>query len=410
MKPRHLIIVIGVIILVHLIVILACFSGGGSSSPAGQDDKTVSSTSYSYISAARKKVAAENTEKADNTVSAVAEKEPEPAKEKHILDLKFPALRYTHALSGNIPEIPESAGARAGILVDADTGTVLWEKNGRKAFPIASMTKIMTSLIAYETILNAGSNLSLQTSVPVTAAAQKIGGSQVWLDVRESFTLEELLLAVAVKSANDAAYLVAEYLGGGDVSTFVHRMNVRAKELGMLHSRFCNPHGLPGSSSFQDNVSSPEDMVILAEQSLRYPKLMEWASTVTADFRKPGVKGHLKIVNHNNLLPGRRYPAIGVDGLKTGFINRSGYCVTVTCKRNNKRLIAVVVGFDSARNRDLFVKKLLNWGYPRTEDPASALVQSRKKAAEIAVRKKTVKSAKSGRKKPASRTNKKRKK
>ena len=146
-----------------------------------------------------------------------------------------------------------------------------------------------------------------------------------WLDARETFKLEELLKAVAIKSANDAAYQVAEFLGSGDVYGFVVRMNQRARELGMKRTRFYNPHGLPGNSSAEDNVSSPEDMALLAEHCLNHQKIMEWAAMPKADFRG----GKTELINHNNLLPGRKFPAPGVDGLKTGFINRSGYCVTL---------------------------------------------------------------------------------
>ncbi|MBO4646604.1 MAG: hypothetical protein J5806_00430, partial [Lentisphaeria bacterium] len=122
------------------------------------------------------------------------------------------------------------------------------------------------------------------------------------------------------------------------------------------------------------NASSPADMALLAEYCLGHEKIMEWAAMAKSDIRN----GKTELINHNNLLPGRRYPAAGVDGLKTGFINRSGYCVTVTCKRAGKRMIAVVMGFDTAKNRDLFTRKLLDWGYARAADPAAANARSAK--------------------------------
>ena len=245
------------------------------------------------------------------------------------------------------------------------------------------MVKMMTLLLTMEE-LERDHKLSLQSKVDISPTVTKVPRTGViWLDPKETFPLEELLLAISVKSANDAAYLVAEYLGNGDVHSFVERMNRRARELGMLRTRFFNPHGLPGDTARSDNVSSPEDMVFLAQKSLQYPKLMEWASTVKTDFRKKGSRGHLVIVNHNNLLPGRRYPAAGVDGLKTGIIKRSGYCVTVTCLRGGHRMIAVVMGYDTARNRDLFVRQLLDWGYARRANPSEGLARTRKKAEEL---------------------------
>ena len=308
---------------------------------------------------------------ASASVPAVVRPETKPAPSRHRV---FPALNYRTAWKGDIRELPASAGARGGILVDADTGNVLWDKKADQPVPIASMTKIMTLLLACEDIRAGRNGISLESPVKVTRAAMKIGGSQVWLDDRETFKLEDLLRAVAIKSANDAAYLVAEFLGEGDIYGFVARMNRRARELGMKHTHFYNPHGLPGKSSAEDNVSSPSDMAILTEYCLGHESLMAWAALPRSDFRN----GKTELINHNNLLPGRKFPAIGVDGLKTGFINRSGYCVTVTCKRGGKRMIAVVMGFDTARNRDLFCRKLLDWGYARAADPAAANARSAK--------------------------------
>jgi len=270
---------------------------------------------------------------------------------------------YERAVSGDLLEVPGSSSATAGILVDLGSRRVLWAKNPKEPVPIASMTKMMTVLLAYEDVLSKREGLSLETEIAVTPESAKVGGSQVYLDPRESFSLEELLKAVSIKSANDAAFLVAEKLGGGDAGAFVARMNVRAKEIGMSATRFSNPHGLPEKPASNDNVASPEDLALLAERCLEHPKIMEWASTWSADFRKPGQKGHMLVTNHNHLVPGSPNECPGVDGLKTGFINRSGFCMTVTCKRNGKRLVAVVTGFMAYKDRDAFAKRLLDWGY-----------------------------------------------
>ena len=154
-------------------------------------------------------------------------------------------------------------------------------------------------------------------------------------------------------------------MGKGDVNAFVKKMNAKAAELGMKHTKFRNPHGLPGRSAAEDNVSSPEDMVRLAEATLLHPQLMKWTSTWKAPFRQPGVKGHIMMQNSNHLVPGGSDSAPGVDGLKTGFIARSGYCLAASCKRGDRRVIAVVMGHPTWRDRDRFVKALLNWGYAR---------------------------------------------
>jgi D-alanyl-D-alanine carboxypeptidase (penicillin-binding protein 5/6) len=206
--------------------------------------------------------------------------------------------------------------------------------------------------------------VSLDTPVKVSTASYKIGGSQVWLDPKETFPLSELLKTVAIKSANDSAYLVAEFIGNGDVSFFVQKMNDKAKEIKMPETNFSNPHGLPEKSSADDNKSSPEGLAILAEYLLEYPLAVKWASTPQDVFRK-GTNKPLILHNHNSLVKN----CAGVDGMKTGYIKRSGYCTTVTCKRGSRRLVAVVTGFPlntrRGRERDNFVRKLLDWGYKR---------------------------------------------
>ncbi|MBQ9338441.1 MAG: D-alanyl-D-alanine carboxypeptidase [Lentisphaeria bacterium] len=374
MKLRYIFLTIGLIVLAHIIVLYICFHQTDS------EEQTVQKQDSAEQKKTVEPAQQSGTEKPDDgqsTTPAPVSPDPAPQQTAEVVATPrgnaFPAFNFRHAWSGNIPELPASAQARSGILVDADSGNILWDKQAAVAVPIASMTKIMTLLLASEDIASRRDGISLDSEVKVSKAAMKIGGSQVWLDERETFKLEELLRAVAIKSANDAAYQVAEFLGGGDVYGFVARMNRRARQLGMKHTNFFNPHGLPGTSSTEDNVSSPEDMALLAEYCLGHEMIMKMASMTKSSFRN----GKLELVNHNNLLPGRKYPAPGVDGLKTGFINRSGYCVTITCKRAGKRMIAVVTGFDTAKNRDLFARQLLEWGYARAADPDAANARSR---------------------------------
>ncbi len=393
MKLRYIFLTIGLIVLAHIVVLFICFH---SSDPA--DGKTVPDKKEpEAVSPANPA----EPEKKDGTGVAAVQPVKDPAAEKQTAEVvptprgnSFPQFNFRHAWPGNIPELPASSQARSGILVDADTGNVLWDKQAAVAVPIASMTKIMTLLLASEYIYFHRNGVSLDSEVKVSPATMKIGGSQVWLDVRETFKLEELLRAVAIKSANDAAYQVAEFLGGGDVYGFVEQMNRRAREIGMKHTRFFNPHGLPGATPAQDNVSSPEDMALLAEYCLGHEMIMKMAAMTKSSFRN----GKLELINHNNLLPGRKFPAAGVDGLKTGFINRSGYCVTITCKRGSKRMIAVVTGFDSAKNRDLFSRQLLDWGYARAANPDAANARSRTLTPKPAPKKRPAPAAKSTKK------------
>ncbi|OGV53913.1 MAG: hypothetical protein A2X49_15660 [Lentisphaerae bacterium GWF2_52_8] len=264
---------------------------------------------------------------------------------------------YKNAVKGDIPGLPAFPKDGTGILIDLDTRQVLWSKGSREGVPIASMTKMMTLLLALEKI-DAG-KVNMDEMVQVSVAATKIGGSQVYLDPKESFPLRDLLKTVAIKSANDSAYLVSEHLGGGDVQTFVNEMNKRARELKMPSSKFFNAHGLPGNTASEDNLGSAEGMAILAEHLLEHPQAVQWASTKIDSFREKTNKAYQVISNHNHLVGN----CPGVDGMKTGWIQRSGFCVTATCKRGGRRLVAVVTGFKGRRERDAYVSKLLDWGY-----------------------------------------------
>ena len=245
----------------------------------------------------------------------------------------------------NVSQIP------SGILVEPETGKILWSKLSNKPMEIASMTKMMTALLVFEEIEKG--KISLDDIIYVSKAASRIGGSQVYLDPKEHFTLGELLKTIMIASANDSSYLVAEKIGGGSVPVFVKRMNERAKELGMNSTRFYNPHGLPEKGS-RDNKSSAYDLAILACELLKYPVAMKWASTWTDDFRD----GKFILVNHNKLVK----TVDGVDGMKTGYYRQAGFCVTLTAKRNDRRFIGVIIGAKTKKLRNGFAAKLLDWG------------------------------------------------
>ena len=283
-------------------------------------------------------------------------------------------LDYSEAVFGAIKELPNSKLPTTGILVDMNSRKVLWSKNSKKAVPIASMTKMMTILLALEDIENPHNKITLNTPIKVTREASAIGGSQVFLDPRETLTLGNLLKAVAIKSANDAAYLVGQYLGHGDIHAFVKRMNARAKELGMKNTHYNNPNGLPEKSSRDDNKSTPEDLVILAEHLLQHPIAIKLSSTYLTyltgryNYKTKKFDNKTQLVNTNRLVESnsKNGGCFGVDGLKTGYIARAGFCSTVTCKRGGRRLISVVTGFKSSKKgRDPFVRSLLDWGYSR---------------------------------------------
>ena len=276
-------------------------------------------------------------------------------------------LNYSKAVKGNIKSIQASAGAASGILVNLNTRQVLWVKNGSKSCPIASMSKLMTILLAYEKAMDTQRYPDgLQTKIKVVKAVESISPSKVYLAAGEVFTVKDLLLAASIKSANDAAGMLAIFFGNGKMENFVQQMNQKARELGMKNTNFTNPHGLPSKQKNMDNRSSAEDMVRLCEAFIQYDDLGKWSSIRKLPFRAPGQKNHHIMWNHNNLLPGARFGTKGVTGLKTGFTNRAGFCLAVTCTRNGETLLGVMTGFKSLKERDAFAKALLNWGYRRS--------------------------------------------
>lgn len=247
--------------------------------------------------------------------------------------------------------------AKAALLMDADSGQIFYELNIDEPLPVASISKLMTLVLVLEA-LNDG-KVALADLVTTSEYAASMGGSQVWLEPGEQLTLEEMLYAIAVGSANDAAVAAAEYLAGSE-SAFASLMNQRARELGLIHSEYSNSSGLPptllGLGGRQ--VMSARDVAELARHALTVPRLLEFVSTYEYTMRSNSTKKPV-LWNNNKLL--RRYQ--GVDGLKTGFTTEAGYCIAATAKRDELRLIAVVLGSSSEASRESDITKLLDYGF-----------------------------------------------
>lgn len=266
-------------------------------------------------------------------------------------DLSFPARNNRAACS--------STGATAGCLVDLTSGRVLWAKNPRKAVPIASMVKMMTMLLIAEELDN-NPDLTLETEVQVTDVVNTIAKTGIiYLDKREKFPLKTLLMAVTIKSANDAAVQLAEFIGGS-ADNFTAMMNARAGKLGMTGTVYYNACGLKQDG--KNSLSTPADLVILAEEVLEHDILMEYAQIQHIRVPRP-LKPYEIDLSTTNKLINPQWP--GVDGLKTGFTNDAGCCLTVTCLRDGRRLVGVVTGFPTAAERDRFCRALLDWGYEK---------------------------------------------
>lgn len=303
-------------------------------------------------------------------------------------------LDFSGAIHGNMPErlVPGSVDAGTGIIVDMDTRKVLWEKDSAKPVPVASMVKMMTMLLTAEQLDRDG-RLTLDSPIKITRTVMQVKRTGVlWLSPGEEFTLRELMLGVAVKSANDAATQVAEVVGG-DVDAFVERMNKRAAELNLRSMVFYNPCGLPDRRG-RNALSSAADMVLLGERLLEYPFILELCSTLSGSIRDG--KNKTLFTNTNRLI-NPHYP--GVDGLKTGYINQSGFCLTFSVLRNNRRIMGCVTGFKTARDRDRFCRKLIDWAYDPGRSTATNGAKPKNRAGTSSARKKsTRKSSSTGRK------------
>lgn len=237
------------------------------------------------------------------------------------------------------------------IAVDAATGEVLFDDNADTTGYPASVIKLMDMLLILEA--EESGRLSLGDSVTITRAAARIGGSQVYLEKGEVFTVEELLYATIVKSANDAATALAIYLAGSK-EAFVDMMNARARDIGMTNTVFHSVHGLPPGREQLPDVSTARDIAKLCRELLRMPTALKYTSTRLRFFRT-GAEEPFMMVNHNPLL--KRID--GCDGLKTGFFYAAGFSIAVTAERNGVRAIAVVLGAQEQWMRDKKAKKIL---------------------------------------------------
>ncbi len=251
------------------------------------------------------------------------------------------------------------------IVVDAATGRVLLEDNSDEVSPPASMTKLMTFAVVADKISRG--ELTRETLVKITNEDSRIGGTQVYLDARETFSIDELLYAMMIQSANDAAHAVAR-VSAGSVEAFVELMNAKARELGMTHTTFRSPHGLPPSSRHKadGDLTTPRDFALLCRHLLLHTNVLQYSSVQRRDFGLNRKQGPQHMRNHNNLLG----KIMGVDGLKTGYTASAGYCLSATAERHGRRVIVVIMGSfgpngqrDLGKTRDLKAIELIERGF-----------------------------------------------
>ena len=241
---------------------------------------------------------------------------------------------------------------KAAIVIDAETGVVLMEYNADQRREPASMLKMMTELIVLEHVDEG--DMALDDVVKVSAKASKMGGSQVYLAHGEEFTVEQLLMALSIHSANDAAVALAEHTAGS-TNAFVDLMNMKARELGMTNTEFHSVHGLPPGWKQKPDITTARDLARLGQELIKHPKALEWASTKTAPFRN----GEFTLYNPNKLVDTYR----GLDGIKTGYTERAGFCVTASAIQKGQRLISVVMGCSTDQARATETTRLLAYGF-----------------------------------------------
>jgi len=241
--------------------------------------------------------------------------------------------------------------AKSAILMEYETGQILFRKNENLELSPASITKTMTLLLTAEALEDG--EASLDDQVEVSSFAESMGGSQVWLAEGETYSLKDILKAVVLPSANDACVALAEYIGGTE-QNFVRMMNRKAKELGLEHTHFVNTTGLPVEHG--EHYTTAHDIAVMARELIQtYPKLLDW-SEHRVDYIKDG---SLRIYTTNNLIG--HYP--GADGLKTGWTEEAGFCLNGTAKRGDRRLISVVMKTDTENARVEQSAKLLDYGF-----------------------------------------------
>lgn len=256
---------------------------------------------------------------------------------------------------------------RSAVLIEQGSGTVLYEKEMDRQVPIASITKVMTLLLTLQAVREG--RVTMEDHVPVSEHAYGTGGSQIWLEPGEEFTLDEMLRAICVSSANDAAVAVAEFIGGTEPA-FVEMMNQKASELGMTATTFKNACGL----DTEGHISSARDVAIMSREILtKYPEITKYTTIWTDSLRG----GKTQLVNTNKLL--KRYP--GMTGLKTGTTSRAGVCLSASATRDGLSLIAVALGSPSSAERFTAASGMLDYGFanfecvpaPRPQDAPAAI-------------------------------------
>ncbi len=272
-----------------------------------------------------------------------------------LIAFAFLFLPFAAGAQNEAPPEPEfEIKAEAALLMETNSGKIIWENNSRERLYPASLTKIMSLLLVMEH-LDAG-NISLEDQVTISARASSMGGSEIFLSDGDVVSLENLVIGMAVGSANDAAVAVAEHVAGS-VEGFAELMNEKARCLGLVESHFVNPHGLHDP----DHYSCAYDVMLMSLALLEYPQIHQWA-TIWMDehFLKDQIRsGEVYLSNTNRMV----YDYANCDGLKTGYTQEAGNSISATAQRGKTRFLAVVMGSETEKDRYDAARILLDYGF-----------------------------------------------
>ena len=240
------------------------------------------------------------------------------------------------------------------LVYDVKRKKELWSQNPTKPVPIASVTKMMTLLLALEE-LESNPKITLDTMVPISAAAAAEPPTKACLIPGQKIKLGELLSVMIIISCNDCAACAGEFIGGGTIEGFAKKANAKAKALHMKNTKYFNAHGLPGETPEKDNVSTPRDLIKLAKELWKHDLARQWVKTpvipITTGVEKPtSFRGHTPLLG--------KY---GVDGIKTGYIRRSGCCVVTHAENEAGEFIVVLLGCETSAARNALLENIMKW-------------------------------------------------
>ena len=260
-------------------------------------------------------------------------------------------FNFMFVFSVQADDLKLAENAKSAILIEASTGKILFEKNADEKLHPASMTKMMSMLLIIEAIEDGV--IKWDQIVQVSENASSMGGSQILLETGEKMSVRDLFKGVAIASGNDAVVALAEAVAGS-VNNFVSMMNKRSSELGLTNTNFKNPHGLDDANHY----SSSRDMSIIAKELVKHKEVLEYTK-IYEDYLREDTDRKIWLVNTNRLV--RFYD--GVDGLKTGYTEDAGYCMTATAEKDGMRIIAVVMGEETSKIRNQEVSEMLDYAF-----------------------------------------------